>query len=185
MLPKRRWREKAVERMKIELKRWTPGDRAALSAIGNGVDRSFLSDRLPDPYTVADADQWLHSVMARDGKNGIFRAIVVDGQIVGTVSVDQKEDVYRKDADIGYFLVNGLWSRGIMTEAVRQACELAFAQLDIVRITGLVYADNMASRRVLEKNGFQAEGLMRDAIFKKGRLHDQCIYGKRKADSSR
>ena len=120
-----------------------------------GWTAAFCRTRLPDPYTVADADQWLHSVMARDGKNGIFRAIVVDGQVVGTVSVDQKEDVYRKDADIGYFLVNGLWSRGIMTEAVRQVCDLAFAQLDIVRITGLVYADNMASRRVLEKNGFQ------------------------------
>lgn len=166
--------------MEIQLKKWAPEDRSALAAIGNAVDRSFLSDRLPDPYTETAADQWLHSVMARDGKNGIFRAIVVDGQIVGTISVDQKEDVYRKDADIGYFLVTGLWSRGIMTEAVRQVSAIAFEELDIVRITGLVYADNTASCRVLEKNGFQAEGRMKDAIYKNGIFHDQCVYGKLK-----
>lgn len=166
--------------MTIELKRWSLEDRAALAAIGNGVDRRFLSDRLPDPYTEAAAEQWLHSVTARDGRNGIFRAIVVDGQIVGTISVDQKEDVYRKDADIGYFLVNGLWSRGIMTEAVRQVCPIAFASLDIVRITGLVYAENVASRRVLERNGFAVEGLMKRAIYKKGTFHDQYVYGKLK-----
>lgn len=166
--------------MTVELKPWSLEDRGSLAAIGNEVDRSFLSDRLPDPYTETAADQWLRSVTALDGKNGIFRAIVVDGQIAGTISVDQKEDVYRKDADIGYFLVNGLWSRGIMTEAVRQVCELAFAQLDIVRITALVYAENVASRRVLERNGFTVEGLMRKAIYKKGTLHDQYVYGKLK-----
>lgn len=168
--------------MQIQLKKWQPEDRTALATIGNAVDRSFLSDRLPDPYTEEAADGWLHSIMARDGKNGIFRAIVVDGQIVGTISVEQKEDVYRKDAEIGYFLVTGLWSRGVMTEAVRQVCRIAFAELDIVRITGLVYADNGASRRVLEKNGFAPEGLMKHAIFKNGKLHDQCVYGKQKEE---
>lgn len=166
--------------MEIQLKKWQPDDKAALAAIGNAVDRSFLSDRLPDPYTEAAAESWLQLVAARDGKDAIFRAIVADGQIVGTISVEQREDIYRKDAEIGYFLVTDRWSRGIMTEAVRQVCQIAFAELDIVRITGLVYADNAASRKVLEKNGFVLEGLRKNSILKKGILHDECIYGKQK-----
>lgn len=67
-----------------------------------------------------------------------------------------------------------------MTEAVRQVCRIAFAELDLVRITGLVYADNAASRRVLEKNGFVQEGCRKNAIVKNGILHDECVYGKQK-----
>ena len=67
-----------------------------------------------------------------------------------------------------------------MTEAVRQACDAAFRQLDIVRITGAVYAPNLASRRVLEKNGFTLEGTLRSGVFKDGRLQDLCLYGKLK-----
>ena len=66
----------------------------------------------------------------------MFRAIVADGKIVGNISVEQKSDVYRKDAEIGYMLITEEWSRGIMTEAVKKICEEAFAELPILRITG-------------------------------------------------
>lgn len=118
--------------------------------------------------------------MNRTARAGIFRAVTVDDVVAGSVSIEQKEDVYRKDADIGYFLVGAQWSKGIMTEAVRQACDAAFRQLDIVRITGAVYAPNLASRRVLEKNGFTLEGTLRSGVFKDGRLQDLCLYGKLK-----
>lgn len=166
--------------MEVQLKKWQPSDKTALAAIGSGVDRRFLSDRLPDPYTEAAAESWLRYVAERDGKTGVFRAIVADGKIVGTISVERREDIYRKDAEIGYFLVTEQWSRGIMTEAVRQVCRTAFAELDLVRITGLVYADNAPSRRVLEKNGFVQEGCRKNAIVKNGILHDECVYGKQK-----
>lgn len=86
--------------------------------------------------------------------------------------------MYRKDGEIGYLLAKEYWSKGIMTEAVRQICELAFNRLDIVRITGLVYAPNIASQRVLEKNGFVREGLQRCAVYKNGQLFDLCLYGR-------
>ena len=164
--------------MDIRLRQWQAGDQAALAALCSGADRRFLSDRLPDPYTCEDAAQWLDLVAQREGKDGVFRAIAADGAIVGMISVERKEDVYRKDAEIGYFLLTQQWSRGIMTQAVGQICDVAFRTLDIVRITGLVYAPNIASRRVLEKNGFLLEGLMRSAVVKNGVLHDLCIYGK-------
>ena len=110
----------------------------------------------------------------------MFRAIAVDGKIVGNISVEQKTDVYCKDGEIGYLLLTDCWSRGIMTEAVRQICEIAFSELDIIRITGLVYAPNIASRRVLEKNSFVQEGLQKNAVYKDGKVFDLCVYGKLK-----
>ena len=111
-------------------------------------------------------------------KRVYFEKIIVDGKIIGTISVEQKEDVYRKDAEIGYYLLPEEYSKGIMTEAVRQICETAFEKLDIIRITGLVYEPNIASRKVLEKNNFILEGTMKKAVIKNNNIYDLCIYGK-------
>ena len=70
------------------------------------------------------------------------------------------------------------WSKGIMTEAVRHICDAAFSELDIIRVTGLVYAPNEASKCVLEKNGFALEGLQKNAVCKGGRIYDLFLYGK-------
>lgn len=165
---------------KIELRKWTVNDKESLMAICNAADRSYLSGRLPFPYTEANADWWLKMVEGHDGKDGIFRSVSVDGMIVGNISVEQKSDVYRKDAEIGYLLITEKWSQGIMTEAVGQICDIAFSSLDIIRITGLVYEPNSGSRRVLEKNGFLLEGTMKNAVVKEGRVYDLCVYGKLK-----
>lgn len=164
--------------MKIELRKWCFEDKESLIEMCNLIDRSFLSDRLPNPYTNKSAEWWLNMVKENDGKRGIFREIVVDGKIVGTISVEQKEDVCRKDSEIGYYLLQEVYSKGIMTEAVRQLCEIAFEKLDIIRITGQVYAPNIASRKVLEKNGFLLEGVMKKAVLKNENIYDLCIYGK-------
>ena len=119
-------------------------------------------------------------VKESEGRKGVFREIVVKDKIVGNISVEQKDDVYRKDAEIGYSLLQEESSKGIMTEAVRQICDIAFQELDIIRITGLVYEPNIASRRVLEKNGFILEGMMKNAVIKNGQIFDLCIYGKQK-----
>lgn len=169
--------------MEVQLRPWKLEDRKVVAALCDTVDRRFLSDRLPSPYTEADADSWLHYVEQHDGKDGLFRAILADGVVVGMISVEQKQDVYRKDAELGYSLATNRWSKGLMTEAVRQFCPLAFAALEIVRITGMVYEENVASRKVLEKNGFVWEGTMQKAVIKAGRLQNLCIYGKLKAEA--
>ena len=166
--------------MNIELVKWSPALKQELINICNKVDRSFLSNRLPYPYTEESADWWLGMVSEHDGKDGVFRAVAADGKVVGNISIEQKADVYCKDGEIGYLLLTEYWSKGIMTEAVRQICEIAFLELDIIRITGLVYTPNAASRRVLEKNGFVQEGLQRNAVYKGGKVYDLCLYGKLK-----
>ena len=139
--------------MNIILKKWDKELKDNLIEICNKVDRSFLSDRLPYPYTEASADWYLGMVAEHDSKDGVFRAIIADGKVIGNISVEQKSDVYGKDGDIGDLLLTDYWSTGIMIEAVRQICEIAFSELSIIRITGLVSAPNIASQRVLEKMG--------------------------------
>ena len=97
--------------MIITLHTWTPADKPALMALCNAVDRTFLSDRLPYPYTEADADWWLGIVAGNDGKEGVWRAIVVDGQVVGSISVERMANENRSVGSIGYMILTPFWSQ--------------------------------------------------------------------------
>lgn len=169
--------------MNIKLEKWDITYKESLINICNGVNRKYLSNRMPSPYNEDHALFWLDFVNKKDGKQGIFRAIMVDGECVGNISVEKKSDVHCKDAEIGYFLKTNNWSKGIMTEAVRQICEIAFSELDILRITATIYKTNIASQRVLEKNNFVLEGVLKNAIYKDGNIYDECIFGKVKPSS--
>ena len=162
--------------MAINLHTWTPADKPALMALCNAVDRTFLSDRLPYPYTEADADWWLGMVAENDGKEGVWRAIVVDGQIVGSISVESKADENYAVGAIGYMILTPFWSQGIGTEAVRQICRFAFRELALERIIGEVFPENLASARVLEKNGFRLEETKAGAVVKGGKAMDVRVY---------
>ena len=145
-------------------------------ALCNAVDRTFLSDRLPYPYDEADADWWLGMVAENDGKEGVWRAIVVDGQIVGSISVERMADEERNVGSIGYMILTPWWSKGLGTEAVRQMCGIAFRELALERIIGEVFPENLASARVLEKNGFRLEETKVGAVVKDGKAMDVRVY---------
>ena len=164
--------------MTIDLHKWTFADREALMALCNAVDRTFLSDRLPNPYTEADADWWLGMVAENDGKEGIWRAIVVDGQIIGSISVERMADENRAVGSIGYMILTPFWSQGIGTGAVQRICEVAFRELALERIIGEVFPENQASARVLEKNGFRLEETKAGAVVKGGKAMDVQVYAK-------
>ena len=164
--------------MAITLHTWTPADKPALMALCNAVDRTFLSDRLPYPYDEADADWWLGMVAGNDGKEGVWRAIVVDGQVVGSISVERMANENRSVGSIGYMILTPWWSKGLGTEAVRQICEIAFRKLTLERIIGEVFPENLASARVLEKNGFRLEETKVGAVVKGGKVMDVRVYVK-------
>ena len=163
--------------MEISLLKWDKALTSDLVRICNQVERRYLSDRIPFPYTEADAESWLGMIAEHDGVDGLFRAISVNGEIVGTISFEPGADVYRKSGELGYMLLEKCRSQGVMSEAVARFCPSVFEQLDIERITAYVYAPNLASRRVLEKNGFSYEGTMKKAVWKSERFYDQCVYG--------
>jgi len=162
--------------MTFDPHKWTFSDREALMALCNAVDRTFLSDRLPYPYTEADADWWLGMVAENDGKEGVWRAIVVDGRIVGSISVERLANDQRNAGSIGYMILTPFWSQGIGTEAVRQICGISFRELALDRIIGEVFPENLASARVLEKNVFQLERTKIGGVVKDGKAMDVKIF---------
>ena len=161
--------------MIVSLHTWATTNKPALVALCNAVDRTFLSDRLPNPYTEADADWWLRMVAENDGKKGIWRAIEADGQIVGSISVEIADE-NNSVGSIGYMILTPFWSQGIGTEAVRQICGIAYRELAIERIIGEVFTENQASIRVLEKNGFQLEETKVGAVVKDGTAMDVKVF---------
>lgn len=163
--------------MKIELRAWTLADAEDLMALCNAVDRSFLSDRLPHPYTIKDAEDWLCRVSQNEAVSGIYRAIIADEKVVGSISVEQKEDVYRIDSEIGFMVHGDYCNKSIMTEAVRQMCTIAFRDLPIERITANIFQPNTASMQVLRKNGFVHEATLQNAVVKNNEIYNLCIFG--------
>jgi RimJ/RimL family protein N-acetyltransferase len=158
--------------MKIEIKQWALSDAKELTSLCNAVDRRFLSDRLPYPYMEKDAEEWLKMVTDNDTITGIYRAIVYDGKLIGSISVEKKDD----DAEIGYMLLNEYSNKGIGTEAVKQICPIAFKVLSLEQITANVFQPNIASIRVLLKNGFKYKGAIPNAVIKDGDVYDLLIY---------
>ncbi len=135
-----------------------------------------LRDRFPFPYTLADAHEWLAAALRQDPETNF--AIEVDGRLAGTIGLELGEDVYRHSAEIGYWLGEDCWGRGIASAAVRLLSDWGFDELGLLRIHAFVFENNPASVRVLEKAGFELEGRMRSAVVKNGRVMDQWVYGK-------
>ena len=157
------------------LRPWRESDAASLARYANDpAIAANLRDVFPCPYTRADADWFIQDCLTREGQ--MCRAIVISGEAIGSISISRGTDVYRKSAEIGYWLGRPFWGKGVMTEAGRRMCREVFAAWDIVRIHAEAFARNAASRRVLEKAGFALEGTLRRSVYKNGEMLDSCIY---------
>ena len=162
-----------MDHLKMELRHWVLSDAKELTNLCNAVDRHYLSDRLPNPYTEKDAAKWLKMISENEAVSGIYRAIVYDGKLIGSISVEKKDD----DAEIGYMILNEYSNKGLATEAVKQVCTFAFKVLSLEKITANVFQPNIASIRVLLKNGFKYKGAIPNAVVKDGNVYDLLIYG--------
>ena len=157
------------------IRSWRPGDETSLvhHANNRAVWRN-MRDRFPHPYALEDALRWIEL------NNTVFPetnfAICVEDLAVGGIGIVRGEDVHRHSAEIGYWLGQDFWGRGIAPVAVRALTEWAFSSFDLVRIHAGVFAWNPASMRVLEKAGYTLEGRLRRSVFKDGEFIDQYLY---------
>jgi RimJ/RimL family protein N-acetyltransferase len=133
-----------------------------------------LRDLFPHPYTETHAAGYIAHVLKR--AEPLSFAIDVDGAAVGSISLRRGEDIERHSAELGYWLGEDFWGRGITTDAIRSVTMLGFAKHDLIRIFAVPFARNAPSCRVLEKAGYAREGLMRQSAVKDGVVEDQYLY---------
>ena len=158
------------------LRPWQTGDEEALVRYADNRRIWInLRDSFPHPYTMSDASSWLQRARADEPLTNL--AIATTSEAIGGIGVTLQHDVHRRSAEIGYWLAEPYWGRGIATRALRAFTSYAFATFDLIRLYGTVFEWNPASARVLEKAGFSYEGLLRQSITKDGQTVGAWMYG--------
>lgn len=161
--------------MAIIIRQWTEDDLPNLVKYANNINIwNNLRNYFPHPYTAEAGKEWLAKTI---GATPVVNfAIDLDGEAVGGIGLIINSDVYIMSAEMGYWLGEEHWGKGIATETVRQMVEYTFYYFDIIRLYAEVFETNKSSMRVLEKNGFYLEGVRRKAVLKNGVLMDDYIW---------
>ena len=163
--------------MKCRIRKWELSDAKDLAAaLSNKKVQDNLRDGLPYPYTEQDGKEFISAMLSADENETFAFAIMVDDKVVGSIGIFRQGNIHSQTAELGYYIAEEYWGKGIMTEAVKQICAYVFAKSDIIRIYAEPFAYNIASCRVLEKVGFQYEGTLRSNAVKNGKVIDMEMY---------
>lgn len=163
--------------MKCRIRKWELSDAKDLAAaLSNRKVQDNLRDGLPYPYTEQDGKEFISAMLSADESETFAFAITVDNMVIGSIGIFRQGNIHRQTAELGYYIAEEYWGKGIMTEAVKQICEYVFANSDIIRIYAEPFAYNIASCRALEKAGFQYEGTLRSNAVKNGKAIDMKMY---------
>jgi RimJ/RimL family protein N-acetyltransferase len=157
------------------LRPWQRADAASLVYHANNINvAQHLRDRFPHPYTMGHATAFLSQASHADPPASI--AIEVEGAAAGGIGYVRGTDVERFSAEVGYWLGEDHWGRGIATEALSMFTRHLFSDVRLLRLFALPLAENTGSIRVLEKAGYTCEGLLRASCVKYGLRRDQWMY---------
>jgi RimJ/RimL family protein N-acetyltransferase len=160
------------------VREWRLADADSLARHANNINVARqLRDQFPHPYTRREAKAFLAHVVREKGKSANL-AVEVDGHAVGGIGVTNGVDIERFSAEIGYWLSEAYWRRGIMTEAILMVTRHVFEQGNVLRLFALPFAENVGSVRVLEKAGYEREGRLRASAVKDGHPRDQLLYSR-------
>jgi [ribosomal protein S5]-alanine N-acetyltransferase len=159
----------------FKLRPWKESDLSSLVKYANNPEiAKNLTDKFPYPYTEENGKAFI--AFANAGNPVHVFAIEINGEAAGGIGIHPQEDVFRKNAELGYWLAEPFWGKGIITDAIRQITEYGFRTFDITRIFARPYGTNLASQKVLQKAGFTLEGKFSKTLFKNGEFQDEFIY---------
>ncbi len=163
--------------MKFKLRKWNEADLNSLVKYANNKSiAQWLTNAFPHPYTEEDGKAYL-SMLADDNPTKVF-AIEINGEAAGSIGIFPQSDIHEKSAEMGYWLAEEYWGKGIIPKAIQEIVDYGFQTFDIVRIFARPFSTNLKSQRVLEKAGFTLEAKLKKALFKNGELIDEIIYVK-------
>lgn len=165
--------------MIIDLRPWELSDAENLAKLLNNKKiLKNLRDGIPFPYKQEHAREFIASMLQADRDKVFAFAVVADGQAVGSVGIFRQDNIHSRTAELGYYIGEPFWNKGIATEAIKKACNFIFETTDIQRIYAEPFARNKASCRVLEKAGFICEGILRANAVKEGVTEDMMMFAK-------
>lgn len=157
----------------ITLRNFNEFDSASLVQVLNESEVvKYLSSKIPTPYTLQDAKWWITT----GSKMGIVKAIECNGKLVGCIGAERGENEYQRSAEVGYWIARDKWGQGIATQAIAEFTPYVFQTSDIERLFASVFSGNMASMRVLEKCGFELEGVHNRAIYKNNTFYNDHVF---------
>lgn len=163
--------------MNCKIRAWRIEDAENLAiALNNMKVQNNLRDGLPYPYTVEDAKEYIRAMLSADKDTTYAFAITVDDKVVGSIGAFRQDNIHFRTAEMGYYIAESYWGKGLGTKAVKQACDYIFEHTDIIRIFAEPFAYNTPSCRILEKSGFQCEGVLRKNAVKNGKVLDMKMY---------
>ncbi len=167
------------KKMNFSLRAWQLSDLASLVELANNFKiAQNLTDKFPYPYTEANGLAFIQFATSDDPIH-IF-AIDVNGRAVGGIGIHLQTDVHRKNAELGYWLGESYWGKGIMSAAIPQIVNFGFNTYDISRIFARPFGTNWASQKVLEKNGFLLEAHFEKTFYKNETYLDELVYAVRR-----
>lgn len=163
--------------MYCKIRKWKLTDAKDIAvALSNKKIQDNLRDGLPYPYSEQDGIDFISSMLSANEDETFAFAITLDDKVIGSIGVFRQQNIHRQTAEMGYYIAEEYWGKGIMTDAVKQICEYVFKNSDILRIYAEPFAYNTGSCRVLEKAGFQYEGTLRNNAVKNGKVIDMKMY---------
>lgn len=166
-------------KMNITLRKWELKDlENLLKHANNPKIAANLTDGFPNPYTREKGIEFIKKATATEPTT-LF-AIDLDGEAIGGIGLHPLMDVYRSNAELGYWLGEPFWGKGITTTAILKMVEHGFSNFPINRIFARPFGRNIGSKKVLEKTGFKLEATFEKTILKNGQFEDELIYAIRK-----
>jgi ribosomal-protein-alanine N-acetyltransferase len=165
--------------MEFKLRPWQLADLESLVKHANNVNIArFMMDQFPHPYAEENGRAFID--WANSHQPARLFAIEVEGTAVGGIGVHPLTDISRKNAELGYWLSEKFWGKGIMSQAIRQMISYSFQNFEIQRLFARPFGTNLASQKILEKNGFVLEASIKNGFYKNGEFVDELIYAVRR-----
>lgn len=180
----------------LTVRRLRPTDApASVQHLNNARVHATLRNQIPFPYLLEHAESWIAFAtdpanfvrsgpwtVAETGSTGpplpVHYAIALDDQYIGSISVSPLDDVYFRAAELGYWLGEAHWGKGVMSRVIPAFVDWVWKTFGVfVRLNGATYEGNLASERLLRKAGFQFEGLRPDAVCKNGVVKGEVMWG--------
>ena len=168
-----------MDKTKFKIRPWEMSDIESLVKYANNWNvAKNMTDKFPHPYTEINGKAFI-KFATKDFPIHLF-AIDIDGKAVGGIGIHPQEDIHRNNAELGYWLAEPFWGQGIISNAITQMVDFAFATYKINRVFAVPFGTNIASQKVLEKNNFILEGKFDKVLIKNGELLDELIYAIRR-----